>query len=158
MGRASWALLLSLSTPACVFVDARNSGATPAMSLEPLAAPRRTPQGERLRLLVPASLKTVPRAESQDINVLIKQHQQGVLECWNQVPSAQIKGTEKFTLEFGISQAGKVVNPVIKSDRARPSAVLLQCLHSQVRVWKFPNRQEQGTLLVTHTFKYSAGS
>ena len=158
MMRAHFTLLLILWTPACVFVDDRHAGTNPGMALEPLSSPSAPSTGERLRVLVPASLKSVVHEQTQDMNALLKMQKASVLQCWENVPPAQIKGTEKFVLEFGIDQQGQVVNPKITSDRLRPTAPLLNCLKAQVRVWKFPRRFERGMLLVTHTFRYTSGS
>ncbi len=113
-------------------------------------------KGERLRLLVPASLRSANRNLQDDVNNVIRNHSDEIMQCWTSMGRARFKGTEKVTAEFYIQPNGKVANTQIKSDISDSSSKTLKCIDNRILTWKFPKREnERGDLVVSHVFKFS---
>lgn len=113
-------------------------------------------KGERLRLLVPASLRSANRNLQDDVNNVIRNHSDEIMQCWTSRGRARFKGTEKVTAEFYIQPNGKVANTQIKSDISDSGSKTLKCIDKRILTWKFPKREnERGDLVVSHVFKFS---
>lgn len=113
-------------------------------------------KGERLRLMVPASLRSANRALQDNVNEVIRKHSDEIMQCWTSLGNSRTKGTEKVTAEFYIRPNGKVANTQVKSDLSDSSTKTLNCIDKRILTWKFPKRKKKdGDLVVSHVFKFS---